>query len=92
MKFSSKDFFSKYHQFHRKLWIWLHLLKKSLMENFIFCTVLLLEHFLIFFIIYLAAPQTTLGHCRGGSLTNPMSAFYLFRRESHQEPRNYVES
>ena len=38
-KFSIKDFFSKCDQIHRKLGIWLHLLKKSLMENFIFCAV-----------------------------------------------------
>ena len=37
MKFSSKDFFSKYDQIRRKLRIWSHLLKKFLMENFIFC-------------------------------------------------------
>ena len=36
MKFSIKDFFSKCDQIHRKLRIWSHLLKKSLMENFIF--------------------------------------------------------
>ena len=39
VKFSIKDFFSKYDQIRRKLWIWLHLLKKSIMENFIFCAV-----------------------------------------------------
>ena len=39
MKFSIKDFFSKYVQI-RWLRIWSHLLKKSLMENFIFCAVL----------------------------------------------------
>ena len=39
MKFSIKDFFSKYAQIGRKLRIWSHLLKKSLMENFIFCAV-----------------------------------------------------
>ena len=39
MKFSIKDFFSKYDEIRRKLRIWPHLLKKSLMENFIFCTV-----------------------------------------------------
>ena len=39
MKFSIKDFFSKYDQIRRKLRIWSHLLKKSLMENFIFCAV-----------------------------------------------------
>ena len=40
MKFSVKDFFSKCRQILRKLWIWSHLLKKSLMESFIFCAVL----------------------------------------------------
>ena len=39
MKFSIKDFFSKCDQIRRKLWIWSHLLKKSLMENFMFCAV-----------------------------------------------------
>ena len=37
--FSIKDFFSKCDQIHRKLRILSHLLKKSLMENFIFCAV-----------------------------------------------------
>ena len=37
MKFSIKDFFSKCDQIRKKLRIWSHLLKKSLMENFIFC-------------------------------------------------------
>ena len=37
MKFSIKDFFSKYDHDRRKLRIWLHLLKQSLMENFISC-------------------------------------------------------
>ena len=37
MKFSSKDFFSKCDQIRGKLRIWSHLLRKSLMENFIFC-------------------------------------------------------
>ena len=40
MKFSIKDFLSKCDQIRRKLRIWLHLLKKSLMENFIFCAVI----------------------------------------------------
>ena len=39
IKFSIKDFFSKYDQISKRLRIWLHLLKKSLMENFIFCAV-----------------------------------------------------
>ena len=32
-----KDFFSKYDQICKKLCIWSHLMKISLMENFIFC-------------------------------------------------------
>ena len=40
MKFSIKNFFSKYDESRRKLRIWSHLLKKSLLENFIFCAVL----------------------------------------------------
>ena len=39
MKFLIKDFFSKCHQIRRKLRVWSYLLKKSLMENFIFCAV-----------------------------------------------------
>ena len=39
MKFSIRDSFSKCNQIRRKLRIWSHLLKKSLMENFIFCAV-----------------------------------------------------
>ena len=39
MKFSIKDFFSKCDHIRRKLRIWTHLLKKSLIENFIFCAV-----------------------------------------------------
>ena len=59
MKFSIKDFFSKCDQIRRKLRIWSHLLKKSLMENFTLCAVLYgfiaysLTHFisLVFFCI-----------------------------------------
>ena len=42
MKFSIKDFFSKCDQIRRLRRIWSHLLKKSLMENFIFCAVYVL--------------------------------------------------
>ena len=38
-KFSIIDFFSKCDQTRWKLRIWSHLLKKALMENFIFCAV-----------------------------------------------------
>ena len=40
MKFSIKDFFSKCEQIRSFLWIWSHLMKKSLMGNFIFCAVI----------------------------------------------------
>ena len=39
MKFSIPDFFSKCDKIRRKLQIWSHLLKKTVMEKFIFCTV-----------------------------------------------------
>ena len=41
--FSIKDFFSKCNQIRSFLQIWSHLLKKCLMESFIFCAVLLSE-------------------------------------------------
>ena len=40
MKFSIKDLFSKCDQIRKILRIWSHLLKKSLMEKFIFCAVI----------------------------------------------------
>ena len=45
MMFSIKDFFSKCDQICNKLWIWSYLLKKSLMENFIFCKVTVFKNF-----------------------------------------------
>ena len=39
MKFSIKDFFSKCDQIRSFPRIWSHLLKKRLMENYIFCAV-----------------------------------------------------
>ena len=52
MKFFIKNFFSKCDQIRRKMRILSHLLKKSIIENFIFCAVkiflpplpILLEH------------------------------------------------
>ena len=41
MKFSINDFSSKCYQIRRKLRIWSHLLKKSVIENFIFSAMLL---------------------------------------------------
>ena len=52
MKFSVKDFFSKCDQIRRKLRIWSHLLKKSLMENFIFSAV----SFRLLVLCFAAAP------------------------------------
>ena len=43
MKFFIKDFFDKCDQIRRQLRIWSRLLKKSLMENFIFCAVSVLR-------------------------------------------------
>ena len=40
MKFFIKDFFSKCDQIRSFLRIWSHLLKKSLMDKFIFCAVI----------------------------------------------------
>ena len=40
IKFSTTDFSSKCYQIHSFLRIWSHLLKKSLMENFIFCALI----------------------------------------------------
>ena len=40
MKFSIKDFFRKCNEIGSLLRIWSHLLKKSLMKDFIFCAVI----------------------------------------------------
>ena len=48
MKFSIKDFFSKYDQIRSFLRIWSHSLKKSLMESFIFCAVIIFLFILTF--------------------------------------------
>ena len=50
MKFSIKDFFSKCDQIRRKLQIWSHLQKKSLMENVIFCAVIWMRYRSFYFI------------------------------------------
>ena len=52
MKFSINDFFSICDQIQRKLWICSHLLKKSLMENLIFCAALIN---IFWFIVEIAA-------------------------------------
>ena len=44
MRFSIKDFLRKCDQLRSFLRIWFYLMKKSLMENFSFCTVLILKY------------------------------------------------
>ena len=45
MKFSINDFFSKCDQILSFLWIWSLLLKKSFMENIIFCAEIEVNYF-----------------------------------------------
>ena len=52
MKFSIKALFSICDQIRKKSWIWSHLLKKSLMENFIFNAEIRVRENLYFGIIY----------------------------------------
>ena len=40
INFFINEFFKKCDEIRSFLWIWSHLLKKSFMENFIFCTVI----------------------------------------------------
>ena len=49
MKFSIKDFFSKYDKIHSFLRILSYLLKKSLIENFIFCAVTVTEYRIVIY-------------------------------------------
>ena len=49
MKFSIKDLLSKCNQIRSFLRIWPHLLKKTLMENFIFCAVFLIPSVILSF-------------------------------------------
>ena len=51
-KFSIKGFFFKFDQIRRNLRIWSHLLKKSLMEKFIFCAVVSMLLFVKCFALY----------------------------------------
>ena len=53
MKYSIKDFLSKFDQIHRKLRIWSNLLKKSLMENFIFLKIFYLFIYLFIYFLFI---------------------------------------
>ena len=79
MKFSVKDFFSKCDQIRRKLRIWSHRPKKSLIENFIFCAVLSLNFISLWRVSLINFRTkyviTTLGGWRrGGAIT-----YYVLR-------------
>ena len=58
MNFSIKDFFNKGDQIRRKMRIWSHLLMKSLLENFIFCRVSVLQISENLFTVAQWVPQT----------------------------------
>ena len=61
MKFSFKDFFSEGDQNLNLLRIWLHLVKKSLLENFIFCVVKHVKEFTFsFYLTQLASERVFL--------------------------------
>ena len=62
MKFSIKDFFSKCNQIRSFLRIWSHLLKRSLIENSIFCAVIVpLANKLKYFKTWESSFQTRVG-------------------------------
>ena len=73
VKFSMKDFFSKYDQIRSFLWIQSHLLKKSLIENFIFCTVLELQQILKVILPLLLHCC----HCKNSRIENAVTQFCL---------------
>ena len=64
IKFSIKDFFSKCDQIRSFLRFWSYLLKKSFMENFIFCVVLLLpflyKEYFVWILYFHDLPLTSL--------------------------------
>ena len=62
MKFPIKDFFSKREQIRRKLWIWSHLLKKSLIENFISDAVVFAQVYVLFTMCLRLAIAGTFGN------------------------------
>ena len=89
MKFSIKNFWSKYDEIRRKLQILSYLLKKSVMENFIFCAVLLsqVEH-LGKEIRTVKSLQTNMKICDFKSFLSPWNVMveiklHLFKCEKH---------
>ena len=83
MKFFIKDFFSKYDQISRKMPIWVHLLKKFLIENFIFLyndkdyghTIFCFPKFLAKYMIPLHRRELNPFHVISGTLSIPPEKF-----------------
>ena len=80
MKFSIKDFFSKCEQIRRKLRIRSHLLKKPLMENFIFWAVL----WTWIWKFVRSKALMSLSRCCWPHIKNLESSWYLFRQRPLQ--------
>ena len=78
MKCFIKDFFSKCDQIRSFLRIWSHLLKKFLMENFIFCAVIPKKDFFTKKLLYLAK-ETIFYEWRKFSYM-PWKISYTFRK------------
>ena len=74
MKFYIKDFLSKCDQIRSFLRIWSYLLKKSLMENFMFCAVLNLK----FALVGLVGLTFVAGLFLGINRVSVFSIFYNF--------------
>ena len=86
MKFSIKDFFSKCDQIRRKLRIWSHLLKKSLMENFIFCTKSSKPSmYCVLIIVVMFKPTHSVQSIRIPSLSGPYFPTFRQNTEIHSE-------
>ena len=78
MKFSIKDFFSKCDKIRGNLRVWLHLMKKSLMENFIFLSIAFSET--------IDAYQDVLATI---FVCNPLSVFICSNKRSWEPDMNY---
>ena len=82
--FSIEDFFRKCEQICKKLQIWSHLVKKSLIENLIFCAVCVCEVTLHFF--------SNLRTFNMDSKTVSRTNAYLFQLSKHFWAKFYLET
>ena len=87
MKFSIKDFCSKCDQIRSFLRIWSHLLKKSLMENFIFCAVLLDHekdtHCRNYFLFYIRTQETQ--HNQSAKCITPCHLYSMLKSKARKK-------